>query len=191
MVRALRPEVLITGRHEPIVGAELIAASLERLHDAVTYVHHQTLEGINGGTDIWSLMRAIELPPELRVGQGYGKVSWAVRTFWEEYVGWFKLRSTTELYPDSADAALAELIDAAGVDAALAKAEEALARGDAPLAIRIGEAIAASSPEDPSVRDLMASAHRYLLENGGDESFWEHGWLVTELARWDGQANDV
>jgi len=191
MVRALRPEVLITGRHEPIVGAELIEASLERLHDAVTYVHHQTLEGINAGTDIWSLMRAIELPPELRVGQGYGKVSWAVRTFWEEYVGWFKLRSTTELYPDSADAALAELIDAAGVDAALAKAEEALARGDAPLAIRIGEAIAASSPEDPSVRDLMASAHRYLLENGGDESFWEHGWLVTELARWDGQANDV
>ena len=191
MVRALRPEVLITGRHEPIVGADLIDASLERLHDAVTYVHHQTLEGINAGTDIWSLMRAIELPPELRVGQGYGKVSWAVRTFWEEYVGWFKLRSTTELYPDSADAALAELIDAAGVDAALAKAEEALARGDAPLAIRIGEAIAASSPEDPSVRDLMASAHRYLLENGGDESFWEHGWLVTELARWDGQANDV
>ena len=190
MVRALRPEVLITGRHEPIVGADLIEASLERLHDAVTYVHDQTLEGINAGTDIWSLMREIELPPELRVGQGYGKVSWAVRTFWEEYVGWFKLRSTTELYPDSAESALAELIDAAGVDAALVKAEEALARGDAPLAIRIGEAIAASSPNNPRLRALMANAHRYLLNNGGDESFWEEGWLRTELARWESQAND-
>ena len=190
MVRALRPEVLITGRHEPIVGSDLIEASLERLHDAVTYVHDRTLEGINAGTDIWSLMREIELPAEIRVGQGYGKVSWAVRTFWEEYVGWFKLRSTTELYPDSADAALAELLGAAGVDAALAKAESALERGDAPLALRLGEAIAASSLEDPRLRGLMARAHRYLLENGGDQSFWEHGWLVTELARWEGQAND-
>ncbi len=113
-----------------------------------------------------------------------------MRTFWEEYVGWFKLRSTTELYPDSAESALAELIDAAGVDAALVKADEALARGDAPLALRIGEAIAASSPDDPRLRALMANAHRYLLNNGGDESFWEEGWLRTELARWESQAND-
>lgn len=187
MVRALRPEVLMTGRHEPILGADLIEASLERLHDAVTYVHDRTLEGINAGTDIWSLMREIQLPAELRVGQGYGKVSWAVRTFWEEYVGWFKLRSTTELYPDSADSALAELVDAAGDDAALARAEAALERGDAPLAIRIGEAIAARSPAAPRLSDLMAQAHRYLLDHGGDESFWEQGWLRTELARWEEQ----
>jgi hypothetical protein len=30
----------------------------------------------------------------------------------------------------------------------------------------------------------MAAAHRHLLENGGDESFWEHGWLKTQLERW-------
>ena len=76
-------------------------------------------------------MRDIRLPPELRVGEGYGKVSWAVRTLWETYVGWFKLQSTTELYPDSAPAALAELVDAAGIDATLDRAEAALARGDA------------------------------------------------------------
>ena len=184
MVRELRPEVLITGRNEPIVGAELIDASLTRLHDAVDWVHRRTLEGMNAGTDVWTLMREIELPPELRVGQGYGKVSWAVRTFWEEYVGWFKLQSTTELYPDSAPAALAELVDAAGVDVALDRAEAALARGDAVLAIRIGEAVAAAAPEEPRVRTLMAGAHQHLLDHGGDESFWENGWLRTELARW-------
>ena len=191
MVRALRPEVLITGRYEPILGADLIDASLTRLHDAVTYVHDRTLEGINAGADIWSLMREIELPPALRVGQGYGKVSWAVRTFWEEYVGWFKLHSTTELYPDSGDAALAELIDAAGIDAALGKAESALARGDAPLALRLGEAVAALAADGERLRALMADAHRYLLNHGGDESFWEHGWLRTELARWEEQRNDL
>jgi alkyl sulfatase BDS1-like metallo-beta-lactamase superfamily hydrolase len=167
------------------VGAELIDASLDRLHDAVTYVHDRTLEGFNAGTDVWTLMREIELPPELRVGQGYGKVSWAVRTLWESYVGWFKLRSTTELYPDPAPAALAELVDVAGVDATLARAEVALARGDAVVAVRLGEAVEAVSPDDTRLATLMAGAHRHLLDHGGDVSFWEHGWLRTELARWE------
>lgn len=183
-VRELRPEMLITGRHEPIVGADLIDACLERLHDAVTYVHKAALDGFNAGIDVWTLMEEIELPPELRVGQGYGKVSWAVRTFWEEYVGWFKLESTTEFYPDSAPAALAELLDVTGVEAALDRAEAALGRGDAPLAIKLGEAVARVEPEDPRLRSVMAGAHQYLIDNGGDESFWESGWLRTELARW-------
>ena len=72
MVRELRPDVLVTGRHDAIVGADLIERSLERLHEAVTYVHDRTLEGFNAGTDVWTLMREIELPPELRVGQGGG-----------------------------------------------------------------------------------------------------------------------
>jgi alkyl sulfatase BDS1-like metallo-beta-lactamase superfamily hydrolase len=185
MVRELRPEVLVTGRHEPIVGAELIEASLERLHDAVAYVHDHALAGFNAGVDVWTLMREIELPPELRVGQGYGKVSWAVRTLWETYVGWFRLESTTELYPDASGAALAELIDVAGADAALDRAEAALARGDAVLAIRLGEAVAAADASAPGLAPLMADAHRHLLDHGGDVSFWEHGWLRTELARWE------
>jgi alkyl sulfatase BDS1-like metallo-beta-lactamase superfamily hydrolase len=133
---------------------------------------------------MWTLMSAIELPPELRVGQGYGKVSWAVRTFWEEYVGWFKLQSTTEFYPDSAPAALAELLVLTGTDAALDRAEAALERGDAVLAIKLGEAVAVMQPDDERLRALMAAAHRFLLEHGGDVSFWENGWLRTELTRW-------
>ncbi len=188
MVRALRPEVLVTGRHDPIVGADLIEASLERLHDAVTFVHDRALEGFNAGVDVWTLMREIELPPELRVGQGYGKVAWGVRTLWETYVGWFKLSSTTELYPDPNDAALAELVALAGVDATLERAEAALERGDAVVAIRLGEAVAAVDTDDPRLRALMAAAHQWLLDHGGDESFWEHGWLQTERARWAGES---
>jgi alkyl sulfatase BDS1-like metallo-beta-lactamase superfamily hydrolase len=185
-VRELRPEVLITGRHEPIRGAELIDACLERLHGAVDFVHRRALEGMNAGVDVWTLMREIQLPPALRVGQGYGKVSWAVRTLWESYVGWFKLQSTTELYPDASSAALGELVAAAGRDAAFARAEAALARGDAVLAIRIGEALAASHPDDAPVRALLVAAHEHLLAHGGDESFWEHGWLRDQIERWGG-----
>lgn len=184
LVRELRPEMLVTGRHDPIVGAELIDAALERLDKAVAHVHTKALEGFNAGVDVWTLMREIELPPELRVGQGYGKVAWAVRTFWEAYVGWFKLRSTTELYPDPVPAAMAELVDAAGPDAALDRAERALARGEAVVAIRLGEAVEAAEPDHPRLAPLMATAHRHLYDNGGDESFWEEGWLRTQIRRW-------
>ena len=184
LVRSLRPEILVTGRHDPIVGADLIDASLTRLHDAVTYVHEATLAGINAGTDIWTLMREITLPDHLRVGQGYGKVPWAVRTFWEEYVGWFKLQSTTELYPDPAPAALADLVDALGIDAVVTRAEAALARGDAVVAIRLAEAVQAAAPGDARVAPLMVAAHQWLLDHGGDESFWEEGWLRTQRDRW-------
>jgi hypothetical protein len=102
-------------------------------------------------------------------------------------VGWFKLQATTELYPDSAPAALAELLAITGIDAALDRAEAALAADDAVLAIRLGEAVAAAAPENDRLRTLMAAAHRHLLDNGGDESFWENGWLRTEIARWGGE----
>ncbi len=182
-LRELQPETLVTGHHDPIVGADLIDASLERLHGAVGYVHRRALEGFNAGTDVWTLIREIELPSHLRVGQGYGKVAWAVRTLWETYVGWFQLRSTTEMYPDSSGAALAELVAAAGVDAAVERAEAALARGDAVVAIRVAEAVEAQAPDDPRVRGVLVDAHRYLLDHGGDVSFWENGWLRHELER--------
>ena len=113
------------------------------------YVHQRALEGFNTGIDVWTLMQTIELPPELRVGQGYGKVSWAVRTLWESYVGWFRLQSSSELYPDSTGRALAELTALAGADAVLGRAEEALARGEAPLAIRLGEPPWPRNPTQP------------------------------------------
>ena len=184
-LRGLRPETLVTGRGEPVRGAELVDAALARLHDAVDWVHRQTLEGMNAGTDVWTLMREVTLPPHLRVGQGYGKVPWAVRTVWETYAGWFNLQSTTELYPDSHVDALGELVDAAGVDVALDRARQAVARGDAVVAIHLAEAVLHRHPTDAGAAAVMVDAHRHLLETGGDVSFWEDGWLRAQLRGWE------
>jgi hypothetical protein len=32
---------------------------------------------------------------------------------------------------------------------------------------------------------VVCAAHRFLLEHGGDISFWENGWLRDQLARWE------
>ncbi len=183
-LRELRPEMLVTGRHEPIVGADLIDASLARLHDAVDWVHRETLDGINAGADLWHLMREIQLPTRLRVGQGYGKVPWAVRTIWESHVGWFKLRSTSELYPDQQLDARALLAQALGLDTALDHARRALGRGDVVVAVLLAESVLAVDPDHRDAAHLMALAHREMLDSGGDVNFWESGWIESEMKEW-------
>jgi len=181
-VRALGAAVLVTGRHLPIEGAELIDACLARLRGAVEHVHEQTLALINEHASPYEIMRRVSLPPHLRVGQGYGKVAWAARTIFEAYTGWFQRRSTAELYaadPAEATAALAGLLDP---DAVVALAREKLAAGDAATAIRLAEAVLAHAA-DRGAQELMLAAHEALLETG-DESFWESGWLRHEIARW-------
>ncbi len=184
-LRALRPELLIVGRHEPIRGAALIDACLTRLHDAVDYVHRETLAGMNAGRSVHELMASVTLPVELRVGQGYGKVSWAVRTIWESYVGWFTLRSTTEMYPDRRVDTLAALTGALGTSGALKLARRALADGDPVLAIHLAEGVLAGSSADPEAAAVMVDAHTALLATGGDESFWESGWLRHQRAMYE------
>ena len=188
-VRALKPRMLVTGRHLPIEGAELIDACLARMRGAVESVHEQTLRGMNEGKDLYTIMDEVEIPPPLRVGQGYGKAKWAARTFWESYTGWFQRRSTAELYPSDPMAAEADLARLAGAGPVVDEARGHLDRGDAPRAIRLAEAVLANEPAHAGARDVMIDAHRHLLAHGGDESFWESGWLHHELARWERAAS--
>ena len=188
-LRDLGPSMLVTGRHEPIVGRALIDGSLARLHDAVDYVHTQTLAGMNEGKDVFTLMREVRLPAELRVGQGYGTVAWGVRTIWESYMGWFTLRSTTELYPLEASEVLAELVDLAGAEAVVERARAKLVAREPVAAIHLAEAVlshqpAHNAPAHEGAVDVMIEAHRALLDAGGDVSFWESGWLRHQWERW-------
>jgi glyoxylase-like metal-dependent hydrolase (beta-lactamase superfamily II) len=183
-LRELEPSMLVTGRHEPIVGRRLIDRSLSRLHDAVDFVHRQTLAGMNDGKDVFALMREIRLPPELRVGTGYGTVAWGIRTIWETYMGWFTLRSTTELYPLEPSAVMAELVDMAGPDAVVARARAKLAAGDALAAVHMAEAVLSHQPAHAAAVDVMVDAHQALLDAGGDVNFWESGWLRHQQDRW-------
>jgi len=183
-VRELRPSMLVTGRHEPIVGSAVIDGALSRLHDAVDYVHRRTLAGMNEGKDVFTLMREVRLPAELRVGEGYGTVAWGVRTIWETYMGWFRLRSTTELYPLEPAVVAADLAELAGPDAVVARARAALAAGDPVAALHLAEAVLAHHRTDDAAIDVMIDAHQALLDGGGDTSFWESGWLRHQLDRW-------
>ncbi|MGD1172858.1 MBL fold metallo-hydrolase [Mycobacterium seoulense] len=177
-VRDLRPELLVTGHFDPIAGAERIHAELSRLRDAIRYVHDQTVEGMNAGKDVRTLMREITLPAEYEVGQGYGKVAWDVRAIWENYSGWFHHESTTELYPVGFDAVAADVVELAGADALVNRAREHLAAGRPLQAIHLAELL---PPDHAGARAVLREAHEELLADS--TNFWESAWLRNQIAR--------
>jgi alkyl sulfatase BDS1-like metallo-beta-lactamase superfamily hydrolase len=181
-VKALEPEILITGHFEPIQGWQLIRDCLERLEQAAQYVHKKTLEGMNAGKDIFTLMKEIRLPESLAVGEGYGKVSWAVRTIWESYMGWFKARYSSELYATPPDRAATELAQLVGIETVLAHASELLERGDNETALLLWEACLAADPSSRTCMELGIRIHQSLLtQTSARENFWENGWLQNQI----------
>ncbi len=180
-VLALEPALLLTGHHGPVAGKATIREELTRLRDAVRYVHDQTVKGMNHGKDIHTLMREIRLPPELEVGEGYGKVSWSVRAIWENYAGWFHHGSTTELYDVPATAVHADLVElAGGADAIARRAADKLDAGEPVEAIHLAEVALGAAPDNVSALEAMVAAHEVLEEQS--QNFWLTQWLRKQLA---------
>jgi alkyl sulfatase BDS1-like metallo-beta-lactamase superfamily hydrolase len=150
----------------------------------VEYVHGETVARINAGQDVHQMMREVQLPAALRVGEGYGKVSWAVRTIFESYAGWFQRRATSELYATAPEAALIDLVELAGAKVVLDRARGRLAAGDPLRALALGEAAAAAEPDSREAAQLLVEVHESLLAAGGEANFWESGWLHDQIARW-------
>jgi alkyl sulfatase BDS1-like metallo-beta-lactamase superfamily hydrolase len=181
-VRALQPETLITGHFDPIRGAGRIDAELRRLRDAVSYVHDQTVAGMNAGKDVRTLMAEITLPPDLAVGQGYGRVAWDVRAIWENYSGWFHHRSTTELYPVGPESVSPDVVELAGADALIARARAHLDSGRPLQAIHLAEIVLHTDAANPGCRAVLKDAHTALLADS--VNFWESAWLTAAITRY-------
>ncbi|HIF64415.1 MAG TPA: MBL fold metallo-hydrolase [candidate division UBP10 bacterium] len=189
-MRSLEPELLVTGHFAPIAGRELIRDSLDQLYRAADHVHGATLAGMNEGKDVSTLMREVDLPDDVVIGQGYGKVSWAVRTIWESYMGWFKAGSTTELYPTPAREVSAELAGLAGVNAITTRGRALLDAGNPEAALHLAELAAAADTADDNDKaalQLLLDVHLALRERASvskaGANFWEDGWLAKEIAR--------
>ena len=181
-VRDLEPEMICYGHHAPVVGKALIRDELDALFGAIHHVHDATVQGMNEGKDVHTLMGEISLPPEFEVGQGYGKVSWGVRAIWESYAGWFHHRSTTELYsvpPSSVASDLLEL--AGGMDAIIERAREKFDAGRFEEALHLLDTVKDAGQTSESARSLSRDIHRALLHNS--DNFWLSSWLRKQIGQ--------
>jgi alkyl sulfatase BDS1-like metallo-beta-lactamase superfamily hydrolase len=182
-VRALGAELLITGHGDPIRGAEKIRADLDKLYAAVSYVNEATIAGMNAGKDVYALMREIRLPEELKIGEYHGKVSWAVRTIWEEYSGWFHYDSTASLYDVPRSSISTDLVELAGGAGALAaRAREKLNKGRPLEAIHLLDIALGVEPAQADALAVKKDALQHLLRESGGTNLSEVMWLKSEIA---------
>jgi glyoxylase-like metal-dependent hydrolase (beta-lactamase superfamily II) len=180
-VMALEPETLING-HGVFRGAGEVRETMTKVRDAATYLRDRTIDGMNAGANLWTLMRDITLPAELQLPQVHGKVPWIVRAIWEEHVGWFRYESTTELYDVPASAVWPDLIELAGGTAGLTARARAHAEAKRPLqALHLTDIVLADSPDDPEASAVKRAALEQLLEASGRENFSEAQWLEQAI----------
>ncbi|MCV7089012.1 alkyl sulfatase dimerization domain-containing protein [Mycobacterium interjectum] len=180
-VIGLRPETLING-HDVFRGADQILTTLTKVRDATAYLRDRTIDGMNSGADLWTLMRDITPPPELELPQMHGKVSWNVRAIWEEHAGWFRYESTTELYDVPPSSVWSDVVDLVGGTTRLTERAAAHAKGGRPLqALHLTDVVLAHAPADPDALQVKHQALEQLLVASGRENHSEVQWLEQEI----------
>jgi glyoxylase-like metal-dependent hydrolase (beta-lactamase superfamily II) len=182
-IRDLGAEILITGHGEPIVGKDKVRDGLDRMHAAVSYVRDYTLAGMKAGKDVHQLMRDFAWPEGMAIGEFHGKASWAVKSIWREYSGWFHYEDgTTELYGVPRRSVDKDIVELTGGPAKLV--ERARSRLDAgqPLeALHLAEIALGAEPKDRGALAVKRDVCRVLLEKSGSSNLSETMWLRSEI----------
>lgn len=186
-LRALGAELIITGHGEPIHGRDRIRADIDKMHAAVSWVRDYTIDGMNAGKNVHMLMREVALPDHLKIGEFHGKVSWAVKTIWEEYAGWFHYEDgTTELYGVPRSSVNSDIVElAGGVGALTDRARQHVEAGRPLQAIHLLDIALETDPDNMSGLKVKKTALEHLLVASGGSNLSETMWLKSEIAEAD------
>ena len=186
-VRDLGAEILITGHGAPIIGKDRIREDLDRIEAAVTYVRDYTLDGMKAGKDVHQLVREFNFPGNVAIGDFHGKASWAVKSIWQEYSGWFHYEDgTTALYGVPRSSVHADIAELAGGAGALAARAKAHVDGGRPLeAMHLLDIALGAEPANRQALAVKKAASQALLEASGGSNLSETMWLRSEIAEID------
>ncbi|MGQ3230432.1 MAG: alkyl sulfatase dimerization domain-containing protein, partial [Blastomonas fulva] len=136
---------------------------------------------------VHELMRDVKLPENLTIGEFHGKVSWSVKTIWEEYSGWFHYEDgTTELYHVPRSAVNDDLVMLAGGPSALAHQASVHVIAGRPLeAIHLLDIALDVEPAHRESLGVKKQALTALLDASGSRNLSETMWLKSEIAAVD------
>jgi len=174
-VESWQPAIVAPSHEQPIYGVDAIRERLRRYRDAILFVHDETVRGMNAGTDVFTLMQTITLPPELDIGEGYGAVAWSVRGIYEGYLGWFDENPAT-MYAVAPQATYRELITLlGGPEPVLARAQALVAAGRHAEALRLTDVVLASDAANRTALETRLAAVEALF--AASTNINERGWL--------------
>lgn len=179
-VLALKPELVLNGHGDPIVGNAEITKRLTRYRDAIQYVHDEVVKGMNSGKDVYTLMQEIKLPASYNLSEIFGKVSWSVRGIYDGYAGWFDANPSTmfELPPSSI---YPDLVKLAGADSLVHLAVEKVDAGKPVEALHLTDIVLASDPNNSAALNARIKAMQILLDRS--QNAVESGWLEYGIGK--------
>ena len=171
---AFEPEYFFMGHGSPIVSQKEVKKTVGDFRAAITYIHDETIKGINAGKDVHTLMREIKLPEKYAIPQYFGKVEWTVRGIWQEYVGWFDENPAT-MYDEPISSVFADLDELAGEDKITKKAEDHLLKKEYSRVLHLTEIVLKVNPRHKHANEVRLDALKGL--KSGTINFIERIWL--------------
>jgi len=180
-VLALKPEIVLSGHGDPIVGNAEITRRLMRFRDAIQYVHDEVVKGMNSGKDVYTLMQEIKLPSSYNLSESFGKVSWSVRGIYDGYAGWFDTNPAT-MYEEPPSSVYPDLVKlAGGPDPVVQMALQKLAEGKPVEALHLTDVVLAYDAKNSAALKARLKALDYLEQKC--RNFIEEGWLQYGIAK--------
>jgi alkyl sulfatase BDS1-like metallo-beta-lactamase superfamily hydrolase len=180
-VLALKPDIVLNGHGEPIVGNQEITRLLGRYRDAILYVHDEVVKGMNSGKDVYTLMQEIKLPASYNLSESFGKVSWSVRGIYDGYAGWYDMNPTT-MYETPASSVYPDLVKLAGGPEPLVRAAlEKLDAGKPVEALHLTDVVLAYDQKNSGALNARLKALNVLRDRC--ENYVEQGWLEYGIAK--------
>lgn len=179
-ILALQPEVLISGHGPALHGLENITKTLTTHKEAIEYVNHAVIQGINDGKDVYTLIREIKLPKDLQLPEGFGKISWAIRALYQNYTGWYD-ENPLSLLDEPVSSVYGEITSLCGVDALLDRTEKLLENNDYKSALYCSDIVLHTEPKNSRALELRKKACEALLKQ--TSNWGESNLLKDEINR--------
>lgn len=180
-VLALKPDVVLNGHGDPIVGQEEIMRRLTRYRNAIQYVHDETVKGMNAGKDVYTLMQEIKLPEGYNLSRVFGKVSWSVRGIYEGYAGWFDGNPST-MYEEPRSSVYPDLVRLAGGPERVSQlALEKLQAGRPVEALHLTDVALTVDANNSTALNVRIKALEALLDRS--QNYVEDGWLKLGILK--------
>lgn len=159
-------DVLFTTHLWPRFGNEKIRQYLAKQRDMYKYIHDQTVRLMNQGYTMTECAEMIRLPKSL-AGEWYnrdfyGTVNFNVKAVYQRYLGWYDANPAHlhPLLPEEAGRKYVEFMG--GSSAVLAKAKEAMQKGEYRWVAEVVNHVVFAEPENREARELQADALEQL-----------------------------
>jgi len=169
-----KPNYFLMGHGKSIVKNNLINKTVGNLRDLLQYLNDETIKRINQGKDIFTILQEIKIPVQYRIQPYFGKAEWTIRGIYYENIGWFD-ENPTSMYSLSISSIYSDLVEIAGADALLIKANEYFENREFVKVLHLTDIVLKSDPDIVNANEIRLKALESL--KAGPYNYIEHIWL--------------